>query len=330
MTDIEVNPISAGQSPHLLSVENLARQMWEAENPSPTYHGKVAWDAVDAGLQNQFRRYAEIALGFMRENTPANLDGCRVSRIRIALKNLEAKGDEASARILSEAEQLIYDLTSVSASKAAEVDPWVIIEKLRIQHRDEIHNVWMPLVAELRVSGPIQGNAEVVTISDKEVVLYNQAEAQCEPSSEKFTMEELNRLFADGIPYTLMKLIFPEKSQSLTTGEIRQIARALASVSQPQDIRHIGASSIVPQSSLQSITPTPVVNVQGKFKLRDHVYKSKGPSWVGHVVGFYSTELTPVGYAVESSQERGSVQIYPEAELQYVGVATTLEGSKNG
>lgn len=31
-----------------------------------------------------------------------------------------------------------------------DVDPWVIIDKLRIQHRDEIHNVWMPLVSELR------------------------------------------------------------------------------------------------------------------------------------------------------------------------------------
>lgn len=31
-----------------------------------------------------------------------------------------------------------------------EVDPWVIIEKLRDQHKVEIHDVWMPLVAQHR------------------------------------------------------------------------------------------------------------------------------------------------------------------------------------
>lgn len=61
-----------------------------------------------------------------------------------------------------------------------------------------------------------------------------------------------------------------------------------------------------------------------KFKLGDHVCKTKGSSWIGHVVGFYSTELTPVGYAVESSRERGSVQIYPEAALKLIGHASPL------
>lgn len=31
-----------------------------------------------------------------------------------------------------------------------EVDPWGIIEKLRLQHKAEIHEQWMPLVAEYR------------------------------------------------------------------------------------------------------------------------------------------------------------------------------------
>lgn len=31
-----------------------------------------------------------------------------------------------------------------------EVDPWVIIDKLRMQHSDEIKDVWMPLVAQWR------------------------------------------------------------------------------------------------------------------------------------------------------------------------------------
>jgi hypothetical protein len=39
---------------------------------------------------------------------------------------------------------------------ANEVDPWAIIEKLRLMHRDEIQNVWMPLVAELRAANARQ------------------------------------------------------------------------------------------------------------------------------------------------------------------------------
>lgn len=53
-----------------------------------------------------------------------------------------------------------------------------------------------------------------------------------------------------------------------------------------------------------------------KFKLGDLVRKTRGSQWHGRVVGFYSTDLTPIGYAVESSTERGSVQIYPESALE--------------
>ena len=53
----------------------------------------------------------------------------------------------------------------------------------------------------------------------------------------------------------------------------------------------------------------------GKFKVGDRVTKTKGSSWTGLVVGFYSTTLTPEGYAVESETEKGSVQIYPAAAL---------------
>lgn len=55
-----------------------------------------------------------------------------------------------------------------------------------------------------------------------------------------------------------------------------------------------------------------------KFKLGDHVRKTKGSRWSGKVVGFYSTELTPEGYAVESLTEWGSVQIYPAAALELI------------
>lgn len=55
-----------------------------------------------------------------------------------------------------------------------------------------------------------------------------------------------------------------------------------------------------------------------KFKIGDRVRKIKGSSWQGIIVGTYSTELTPIGYAVESEREKGSVQIYPEAALELV------------
>jgi hypothetical protein len=54
----------------------------------------------------------------------------------------------------------------------------------------------------------------------------------------------------------------------------------------------------------------------GAFKLCDHVRKTKGSQWSGRVVGTYNTELTPEGYAVESSTEKGSVQIYPASALE--------------
>ena len=46
------------------------------------------------------------------------------------------------------------------------------------------------------------------------------------------------------------------------------------------------------------------------------VRKVSGSQWHGKVVGTYSTELTPEGYAVESSTEKGSVQIYPAKALE--------------
>ena len=30
-----------------------------------------------------------------------------------------------------------------------EVDPWKLIEKFRVQHKEEIHNVWMPLIQQM-------------------------------------------------------------------------------------------------------------------------------------------------------------------------------------
>ena len=58
-----------------------------------------------------------------------------------------------------------------------------------------------------------------------------------------------------------------------------------------------------------------------KYRMGDRVTKIKGSSWTGLVVGFYSTSLTPIGYAVESENEPGSVQIYPESALAKHGGA---------
>lgn len=52
------------------------------------------------------------------------------------------------------------------------------------------------------------------------------------------------------------------------------------------------------------------------MKLGDRVEKVSGSSWRGRIVGTYSTDLTPDGYAVESENEPGSVQIYPSKALR--------------
>ena len=54
------------------------------------------------------------------------------------------------------------------------------------------------------------------------------------------------------------------------------------------------------------------------FALGDQVAKISGSSWHGRIVGWYSTSLTPEGYAVESDHEPGSVQIYPAVALRLV------------
>jgi len=56
--------------------------------------------------------------------------------------------------------------------------------------------------------------------------------------------------------------------------------------------------------------------LERKFALGERVTKIKGSSWTGRVVGIYSTDLTPVGYCIESENEPGSVQIYPEAAIR--------------
>lgn len=73
------------------------------------------------------------------------------------------------------------------------------------------------------------------------------------------------------------------------------------------------------QTNLKVIDSTPALSggfQNPTFNFGDKVRKKKGSMWSGKVVGWYSTELTPEGYAVESSTEKGSVQIYPVAALE--------------
>lgn len=51
------------------------------------------------------------------------------------------------------------------------------------------------------------------------------------------------------------------------------------------------------------------------FSFGEVVRKKSGSQWEGKVVGYYTTDLTPEGYAVESSTHKGSVQIYPASAL---------------
>lgn len=58
-------------------------------------------------------------------------------------------------------------------------------------------------------------------------------------------------------------------------------------------------------------------NNEGQYRLGEFVRKKgdKG-QWHGNIVGFYSTDCTPYGYAIESVYEANSVQIYPESALE--------------
>jgi hypothetical protein len=73
------------------------------------------------------------------------------------------------------------------------------------------------------------------------------------------------------------------------------------------------------------------IALKGRWRLGDRLRKKSGSSWQGRVVGFYSTDLTPVGYCVESEREPGSVQIYAETALELVPTpSTTSDGGKDG
>lgn len=52
--------------------------------------------------------------------------------------------------------------------------------------------------------------------------------------------------------------------------------------------------------------------------------KKSGSWWEGRVVGFYSTDDTPIGYAVQLDRSHGPVQIFPEAAFEEVPTIEAL------
>lgn len=61
-----------------------------------------------------------------------------------------------------------------------------------------------------------------------------------------------------------------------------------------------------------------LAHVQIAFPIGTLVRKKSGSNWSGQVVGYYSTDLTPHGVAIESKWEIGSVQIYPVRAIELV------------
>jgi len=61
-----------------------------------------------------------------------------------------------------------------------------------------------------------------------------------------------------------------------------------------------------------------LATIAADWPLGTSVRKKSGSSWNGLVVGYYSTDLTPEGVAIESEREPGSVQIYPCKALEKI------------
>lgn len=146
------------------------------------------------------------------------------------------------------------------------------------------------------------------------------------PHHMVFTLEGLNNLVNDALEQER-----EDQAQKLYTLEN---IRLLASRFRTQDwaktvLRFCDAANVKPHT-LRNVEvekapeANPMVSVltegvfNGKFKPGDLVRKVKGSKWQGKIVGWYSTDLTKVGWAVESSTETGSVQIYPESALELV------------
>ena len=180
-TEVQAEPV-AGDYPHdQMDALALARYKVVPSDQSMYWrHAVVAGDGrqhlyngSEVDCQNMARKFAgaflDGAFAFHERYTapqaqPADaLVAERIDDLYIALEVCAAElfaqcGDQGramkyveQARKTLAAEQCIRAaLAATPEVGATDVDPWSIMDKLRIQHRREIHEVWMPLVEELR------------------------------------------------------------------------------------------------------------------------------------------------------------------------------------
>jgi len=117
--------------------------------------------------------------------------------------------------------------------------------------------------------------------------------------------------------------VLPKSRDSLMQERMEDLRAALEAQPQPKPTAHGGRPMTMRKCMEAEETaqpqPEPVAwmpATHSTFGIGDMVRKVRGSQWRGRVVGWYSTGLTPEGYAVESANEAGSVQIYPAVALE--------------
>lgn len=131
----------------------------------------------------------------------------------------------------------------------------------------------------------------------------------------RMTASELRQMADDGKLTTAhIEASIKALARRLPPGNFNQWRLGDESLQQP-DPKAIGRDLDLAATLLFSLSP-----FQGTEHLGKRVRKKSGAAWSGRVVGWYSTQLTPRGYAVESDAHPGSVQIYPEAALEFVDI----------
>jgi hypothetical protein len=79
---------------------------------------------------------------------------------------------------------------------------------------------------------------------------------------------------------------------------------------------HIGTGGLV-QSTQPIVRGLSAITLYDwKWRVGDQVKKKSGSMFEGKIVGYYSTEQTPRGYAIESGAYKNTVQIFPEQALE--------------
>jgi hypothetical protein len=104
----------------------------------------------------------------------------------------------------------------------------------------------------------------------------------------------------------------PSKHRRTTMAEALEIIATTYVAGRTEPIGEMGAIAIVAMLTAAGFR----ILAPGQFAMGERVTKKSGSSWTGRIVGFYSTSLTPEGYAIESENEPGSVQIYPASAIR--------------